>query len=360
LITYLKNHKITIILLFIILLFLFRDKIYLYIEITNFIDTKNNSSTIVAPVLDTKIILDKNIIYCATAQMAWNSLYNDVIKETIEIENQPWYVEKLNNLVNLPPQISQDAFVALSGFGKDDIIEKIKKELIKKFNEVPSIIKFPQVNPTDIIAFSYLKKILNFKEKYGTFYTDMIFNNKITKVKAFGYNNLSDRDQSASLKKQVKLLHYTRNSDFIMELITTSANDVCILSTLKPEDTLINTYNKIIALTSSGVELVNRDIETLVVPKINFDIEHAFEDIVGKNFKNINFKEYKISKAVQRILFKLNENGARIESYFIHSMEKGTPYKLKIKGPFTMFFKDKSATYPYFMIYCGNDELLER
>lgn len=359
-IIYIKKNKIKIILFLIILLLLFRDKINLYIETTNFINTKTNGSTIVTPVLDFKIAPDKNIIYCATAQMAWNSLHDDIIKETIEIENQPWYVEKLNDLTGLPPQISQDAFVALAGFGKDNIIEKIKEELIKKFKEVPGIIQFPNINTDDLFAFSYLKKVLDFKEKFGTFYSNMIFNNKTITVKAFGFEGLVGRNEGIYLKKQIKLLHFSKNG-FILELITMSEKDACILSTIKPEDTLKSTYDKIIILINNNTNrIINSDIGTLVIPKINFDIEHYYEDIVNKKFKNLNFKKNTLTCIIQCINFKLNERGARIESYNLLRTMTGDPLNLKVNGPFTLFFKDKSATYPYFMAYFGNDKLLEK
>ena len=191
-INYIKKHKklAIIFIFFFFLVFLLWNKITLYIETVNIINTQNNASTMVTPVLDTKIEPDKNLIYCSTAQMAWNSLHNDIIKETIEIENQPWYVDKLNALVNLPPQITQDAYVALAGFGKDNIIERIKSELTKKFNAVPNI-QFPRIGSNDIFAFSYLKKVLDFKEKFGTFYSDLTFNNKTATIKSFGFKKTS-------------------------------------------------------------------------------------------------------------------------------------------------------------------------
>ncbi len=289
--------------------------------------------------------------------MAWNSLRKDVIKETIEIENQPGYVDKLNVLSNLPPQISQDAFVALAGFGKDNVTEKINEEFKNKFNAVPDI-PFPIINENDIFAFSYLKKILDFKEKFGTFYAKMKFNDKSTTVKAFGFEGLRRRNEGEALKRQINLIYYSENG-FILELITESPDDTLILSTLKPEDTLINTYNKITSFINIKGER-NTDIQTLVIPKISFKIYHSFEDIVGKNFKNLNFKQYTFASALQFIDFKLNEKGARIESYTFFYSSTGDPLKLKVEGPFTLFFKDKNAIYPYFMAYFGNEELLER
>lgn len=360
---YLKKYiKLIIVILGLLVLFYsLEDKIALYFDAVNIINTEINSSTLIAPVLETKIDPDKNLVYCYTAQMAWNCLHNNIIKETIEIENQPWYVEKLNQYVNLPPQISQEAYVANAGFGKD-IIEKIKNELIKKFNIIPKAIIFPQINDNNIFAFSYLNKILDFKEKFGTFYSTMKFSNKSIKVRAFGFEGLRNSDEGIELKKQINLL-YAKNG-FIMELITTSEKDVMIISTVKPEDNLLKTYYKINALINDPQnphKKGGRDyIQTVIIPKINFEIETHFKELTGKNMKNSKFKQYFIADAFQYIKFKLNERGARIESYFKIEMQMGDPLKLIVNGPFTIFIKDKTSTYPYFMAYIGNDDLLEK
>lgn len=359
---YLKKYiKFIIILILLVSVYSLRDKIALYFDVVNIIDSETNSLTLIAPVLETNIDPDKNLVYCSTAQMAWNCLHNNIIKETIEIENQPWYVEKLNQHVNLPPQISQDAYVANAGFG-NNIIEKIKEELIKKFKIIPQAISFPKINDNDIFAFSYLNKTLDFKEKYGTFYSTMIFNNKSIKVRAFGFENLTN-PESTELIKQIKILY--ANNGFIIELITTSENDNIIISTIKPADNLLNTYQKINALINDPENSFKKkngsvSIKTLKIPKINFEIKKQYKELCGKNFKNSKFKEFNVVEALQYIKFKLNERGARIESYFYEALTGDGSCELIINGPFTLFIKDKNSTYPYFMAYIGNDDLLEK
>lgn len=362
-----KYKKLFIIIIFIILFFYFYlDKITVNIETINVINTNSSSSTIVTPILDSKIELNNNIIYCSTAQLAWNSLYNDLIKETIEIENQPWYVNKLNNLVNLPPQISNDSYIALAGLGSDNIIQKINNELNKKFKNHTKI-EFPNINDNDLITFSYLQKILNFKEKFDTFYSEMTFNEVHSSIKSFGFIDLITNENNKKLKAQVKLLHYSKG-DFIIELISDSNSDRIILSTLKPESTLLETYNKIASLINSHINPKIRNtgydsymIDTLKIPKINFSIKHEFKELMNKRFKNEKYNEFYFANAIQHIKFKLNESGAKLESYSFFRMERSSAMStLIVKGPFTLIFLSKEAIYPYFMVYFGNSELFER
>ena len=363
-----KNFKITFVIFILITIFiyLYLDKITINIEKINIINTKLNPSTVITPVLDSKIYSNENIIYCSTAQLAWNSLYNDLLKETIEIENQPWYVNKLNDMIKIPQQISNDSYIALAGSGKDKIIDKIKTELTQKFPQTLNF-EFPKISDNHIIAFAYLIKNLNFKEKFDTFYSDMTFNNISRPIKSFGFINIISNKDNNSIKSQVKLLHFQKDNNFIIELITKSSADSILLSTIKPESTLLESYNHITSLINQSNKSLNQFndssdfIKTLKIPKINFSVKHEFIELKGKNFKNIKFKEYRFIDAFQYIKFKLNESGAQLESYSKFGTQGNSAISaLEVNGPFTLIIKSKNSLQPYFMAYFGNDDLLER
>ena len=52
--------------------------------------------TVIVPTLHTPIPPGKNVIWCASFQVAWNRLKDDVIKEPIRIENAEEVCERLN------------------------------------------------------------------------------------------------------------------------------------------------------------------------------------------------------------------------------------------------------------------------
>ena len=343
------------------------------------INTEISKNTIVTPVLDAKIELDKNLIYCSTTQIAWNKLCNDILKGTLEIENGPWYVSKLNELINELPQISEDSYVALAGFGKENIVEKIKDALLQKFNVLP-IIDFPDVGSNELLSFSYMQKSLDFETIFHPLKSYISLGTEEIKIKSFGfeYNSVS---HDSPLKKQVEMLYFDWSfgggqSAFIIELKTTSSIDEILISDVKPETTLIKTYNKIQELiqqykydcenfgVNKGMEYHSHGYQkkfmSLSIPKIKFNIIHVYKDLANKRFKNPNFSDNYIKQAVQNIQFSLNEKGARIKALASIGTKMGDPPRLEIHGPFVIIIKNRNSKTPYFMAYIGNDELLEK
>lgn len=87
-------------------------------------DSKGLRQTIVVPALDTPIPEGKNVIWCATFQMAWDRLKNDVIGEPVQIANAKDVAERLNDAVVTDADLPDGSYYAAAGFTKDGIAEK--------------------------------------------------------------------------------------------------------------------------------------------------------------------------------------------------------------------------------------------
>jgi len=351
-------------------------------------------STIITPFLDTKIEKDKNYIFCSTFQMAWNEACK-MLDEPIAINSIQSFVHKLNILINQPNLLTDDSYIAMAGFKKDNIIEKINQALKNKFKN-PPVVNAKLSNDYDILAYSYLNKKLLFKHKFENIKDGLLFSFGTIEVivSAFGINNYSSLKHENSAK-QIELLYWNDEIDnlpkgCIVNLKTLSQNDELIISSLPIEDTLIKTYGKIkdfinhkyenyltpdqlISLTKIKCSHSQNDsiiFSSFIVPKINFDILHSYDILKNKILDNrkllikLNLIDqfYFISEAIQYIKFKLNEDGAKLESYakIVLSIGKGFIIKtpLSINGPFIVYLKNKNSDYPYFMTYIGNNELL--
>jgi len=339
-------------------------------------------TTSIAPALECKIDEHKNLIYCSTFQMTWNSLYSDLIKETIEISSPPDYLEFINNHIKEKPCVSEDSYISMAGFIKEKIEKKINDKLANRFNESLSKlnISFDNLNPDDIVAFSYLFKKLNFKSKFEK--TNIYnFNNLNSNIKGVGIKFYLG-SVSNKLKNQLKILycksrHNSLPNGFIIKLITDSDSDEIIISTLKPEKDLLKSYEKIDDfinrrydkyLTNKDSNVIPKDYEdfwghgsSLAIPKINFKILHSFNELVNNYFKNKNFNQYKISQALQFIFFNLDEQGVILKSYSMLLSSGASlegPKNFIVDCPFIIYLKNQSSTYPYFMAYICNDELL--
>lgn len=336
------------------------------------------AATKITPALDCWIEEGKNLIFCSTFQMAWNEMCNKYAEGTLEIEKAPDYVEKLNALYRQEPLLTDEAYIAMSGFGKDGIVEKVNKAVREKFknlnkDELPPEFNY-KLGSNEIMTFAYLFRELSFQNVFEkTDPIEMTIDGKIFPASAFGTISRHDKD----IEDQYKVLYLNRDqqnqhnsAEVVLRLVTTSPYDDLIISTVPVKKTLKETYENIQRLISPQNAINNhyldRDhkFDSLSIPKINFNILHEFKDLCGKEIFNKSLKNYNprnyVGASVLKIAFLLNERGAKIMSYATFFM-KGASIEdntCTIKCPFVIYIKDKSKEAPYFMAYVANEEIL--
>ncbi len=322
------------------------------------VDSETLKSTKLTPVLDTPINTDENLIFCSTFQTAWNELCNKYIKGTLEIEEAPDYVEKLNALYKQQPQLSDDSYLAMSGTGKEKILDKINEAVIKKFGplnngELLPKLKF-HLKQKDVILFAYLFKNIEFKTPFEiTFHGGMFRNNKVFYYETFGFKSdycgTNDHDYS----DQFSVLYYkdAKKIETIIKLIYKSVNEEIIISTIPTGSTLEESYNLIVKTINSNINIQQPKVCNLSIPKLNFNIIHNYKNIIDKKLLNKTLYNYKIKKVIQKTGFYINKGG-----YRRNITETGD--SLIISCPFIIYIKDKSKDKPYFAAYVANPEIL--
>ncbi|MDD5022114.1 MAG: hypothetical protein PHR82_08330, partial [Endomicrobiaceae bacterium] len=318
------------------------------------INTDELKQTEVTSYLQKKITNGKNLIYCSTFQLAWNVLWDGLIKEPIKLSGTPKIQNMLNERLTNKEDISDNAYIAMVGFDADGIVEKIDDALLKKFNNKKGCgIKLS--NPSDFLAYSYLFKNLEFKNKFEEL-NDTYFNGK-TKVKTFGIKTFSDAS------RQVKILDYTDDNNFILKLESKSENDEIILAKIEPKETLLSTVDYVLQQIKNKKPMGLGTQDILQIPKFDFDILKEYSELTNRDFLNKNFREYFIAKAFQGIKFKLDEKGVVLESYAgiigVKSVHINNDIKrLIFDKPFLFCLKEKNAKYPYFVMWVDNAELM--
>jgi hypothetical protein len=377
------------------------------------ISSKNLKATKITSVIDENIKNNENLIFCSTFQMAWNEMCNKYAKGTLEISNAPNYVDKLNALFKQPALLERESYIAMAGFGKDNIVQKINNTVKKRFghlnpDELPPRFDF-YLLPYDIMTFAFLYKNLEFVNYFDTVEAILMHNDeKSFYANAFGSKAINMDDD---LRKQVKVLYYNNyetveitmpdgskkidkkiifRSDFeinnnenikngpegtIISLISKSKNDEIIIATIPVEKTLKDTYLKInkIIFDQSQKKIINNNfnniLSLLAIPNLKFNIIHRYEELIGKSVTNKTLKKYytegfAISEAIQKISFNLDRKGAKLSSYafclFLGYVEiKTNKYNIIVKCPFVIYLKHKNKNEPYFMAYVNNEEVLE-
>ncbi len=325
------------------------------------VDSKDLKNTIITAHLEEKIVPGKNIIYCSTFQLAWNELRDDIIKEDIRLEDEPPMVAILNKKLTTKADISQDCYIAMAGFGKDDILRKINQALKAKFrHDAPTVTA--RLRPDSIYAYGFLLKNLRFATPFERLKKPVRFRcpSGPIDVRAFGIEEHSPRTRTrAKMAKQVRILAYDYNTDeCVVRLASKSPHDEIVLARVDARQTLMETIRSLQRMIEGGQSQPLHHDDTLQIPKLDFDIRHSYSQLLGKFLLNAGFTTYYIYKARQDVRFRLNEKGAMLKSQAEIQLESQGMNKLAFDGPFLLYLKEKQAKLPYLAIWVDNPEIL--
>jgi hypothetical protein len=325
-------------------------------------------NTTVISHLNEEIKTGNNLIYCSTMQLAWNELC-DYFKGDILFRSNAEAMKaasELNKKSFNKTDLNQNSFIALADLVGNDIISKIAKELKERFNET-SKCDFSQLEPDDVLAYAFLLKVLEFEHKFENIENFQFSGGfkKPTSIEAFGIKKAKINDVS----EQVKILYWNGPSDFVIDLKTKSGEFIT-LAKMKPEETLQKTYEKVVNnISKSHTDYLRKD-EILKIPKISFDLEHHFNEMVGQDIyiskdNNPEHSGYYVGDAVQFIKFDLNEEGAKLRSeaailcYRCKSFQANTPREFIFDSPFMICLKQTKDAAPYFVSWVENTEILK-
>jgi hypothetical protein len=325
-------------------------------------DSTELRSTIITPHLEQEIFPGKNVIYCATFQLAWNELRDDIIGEDIRLINGPAMAPVLNKKAFTKNDLSDSSYVAMAGFGRDDIVEKINKELQQKFAK-----KAPKVEeelvPDSILAYAFLFKELEFSTPFEKLEDPIYFSTDDGKIElqAFGIDEFyPDNKTHKKLSSQVEIYSYDWDSgEIIIGLKSKLENDEIVLAKIQPKENLLNTYQAVAdKIDNSEMGRIEYK-ETLGIPKFDFDIKHEYQDLLHKYLLNPGFTDYFIAKARHDIRFKLSEAGALLKSEAKIAVESVAENRAFVfRPPYLIYIREKNSQVPYLAIWVDNAELL--
>ncbi len=334
-------------------------------EFRQAVDSALLKNTTIDPVLDKAFRPGKNIIYCATFQLAWNLLQDSLIKEPLLLDNNPREASLLNQQLFTKKFLDPASYYAALGRLTPDFLTRINRALKKKFGKnAPPPVREP-ISQEAFLAYAYLFKNLKFWKAFQEL-APLSFNYQqvSTKVAAFGISRATPRGPTAALTKQIKVLDYQGNDNFIIKLISQEPNEEIILARVKPETTLLKTFQKVNQRieTTNYYETSLNEGEILKIPKIGFYIKHSYSQLENRQLRNKGWQGWTITKAMQWTRFQLNQKGATLKSEArIIATKCFMPLKKRefiFNKPFLIYLKEKSAPYPYLALWIANPEVL--
>jgi hypothetical protein len=325
--------------------------------------------TIITPHMEAQIDSTNNILYCASFQMAWNKMRDQVIKEDIRLEDDPLTSRRLNRNLLSNSDISSGAYIAEAGELSQELVERINNELREKFGEQDFKLPQEKAGHRQIVAYAFLYKNLEFPTKFEKLTEPVAFaaSGDLTPVKAFGVESFKYSTRlHEKISEQVTVFDYRNENDFILSLASKSADDQIIMAKITPGRTLLETYATVARRIGNAKRSYMGEEETLRIPKIDFDLTHSFRELESKRIMNNGWEGWFIARAVQDTRFKLDETGAVLKSRsFLFAMKEEAPApgdqkprKFIFDKPFLIYMKQKIGKYPYFVLWTNNPELM--
>lgn len=385
-------------------------------------DGKPLTKTVVTAVLDHPIGEGKNVVWCASFQLAWNALM-DMAGEPIVLQPRSPLAEALNerrvDKACLPP----GSVVAEAGLVADGILPRIRQALAKTFGDSVK----PRLLPADgelpdaaVVAYAYLCRNLRFRTPFARLDSRPFVpasqparkraDAEPQRVRFFGIEDYEPSDaRHKALAEQVDILWHCFDvhmeqgqitQRFVIELKTASKDDRLVLARIESAATLAETIRRCLAHVTAAttrptaeaaqrklMEATQRadaaewdpaqtlqeflaavsaqprlmDEEDLAVPVMDFDLEKAYAQLHGRvaRCKDSRIDGKPVVEAKQGIRFRLNEKGAELESEASLTLFGDVPERrFSFAQPFLLMMLAKGASQPFLAMWIGNDELL--
>jgi hypothetical protein len=327
--------------------------------------------TVLVPTLDTPMPDGKNVIWCASFQLAWNEFRDDVIGEPVQIKGAQEIADRLNASTITGTVLEPADYYAKAGFIEDDIVEAIERDMAARFPDVPK----PDIPVSDItvaVAYAYLQADAEFKYAFDDYDRQWLFGD--VPVRAFGVFGRKRGRVPNALRAQVQVLYCSTGSEdsassedeFIIDPCRHTMPYQIILARVARQATLAETLARVndaiarMDVAPDGGELVEGS--TLLVPSIRWRLEHRFREIEGtdKPLLNRGHEGNWLGVALQRIDFDLLRTGARLRSEAVVLEEKRAESRRRFvfDRPFLIIMRTRGTTEPFFVMWVDNAELL--
>jgi hypothetical protein len=307
-----------------------------------------------------------NGLWCATLQMAWDALGREVLKGAPDLG--PPAAADLAAGMNARPfpleALDPAARVVAAGRKGDGVLERIAKEGMEKFGRKLPEMEIALARPDDVLAYAFLLKDLPFEHPFETIRGGVVFPGAKGNVGAFGVNADSKSKELESILDQVRVLFDTgtgHGREFAIGIRPKGGKDLLTLAVVKPGASLEETWKRMAALSSKSTPGALEPGRDLQVPKIHFDLLHSFEEFAGAPVRNEGFKDYVVTRAVQSVLFRLDEAGVLLKSEAAVLLEKGEPPPGYVfDRPFLVALRQEAADRPYLLLWIANPDLFPK
>lgn len=314
--------------------------------------------TKITPVMGEALPHGKNVLWCATFQMAWDAAAVD-FGGPIRLVPASNLAAALNrNPFDRRWVDARSVFVA-QGKVKDDVLARIDdgmrnltgggSKLVKRLISSPA--------PDDLVFFAGLQKDLEFPQPFGKLGTWKLGTRK---VPWFGFT--PEQENTGPLHQQVRVHHYAAGNDFVIELVARTPDDRILLAKLPAKPKTVGEMGRNVLKRLRADAPHAGDADLLAVPNVVAEESEEFAQLEGRRVAGTDLT---LRKALQTIDFHMDEKGVKLRSEaavtFGCSAAPHIDRRLMVLDPpFAIVMKRKNAPHAYFMAWLANADLLGR
>ncbi len=339
------------------------------------ISTRELKATEVVLTLDTPLAKSGSAVWCATFQVAWNHLRDDVFHEPLKVANAEDVVDRLNQSPVTNDVLPAGTYYAAAGRHSDGVVEKIQREMAKRFPSA-GVPGFEET--TGFVTYSYLESVVRFTTPFSNTRRPIRFrgsSGRIHRVAGFGVYEGRDFDLAAKQAAQVKVLFVESEKEgsggsamksFAVDLTADQSRQQVLLAVMPRAGSLQETLDELDRRISQWNpregERKLSVVDRLAIPNVVFHLEHQFAELQGKEKAILNPGEFRglfIMQAQQSIRFRLDRSGAVVASDS-NVAAAAIPRLFVVDRPFLIAIRKRSEKHPYFVAWIDGAELLEK
>lgn len=311
----------------------------------------------IVPTMDDKITTDSS--WCATFQLVWNDMKNEIVKTDVVFNPQLEMVENLNKETFKENMISNEYYFKTYGLKTKKLKEEIEKGIKEKFNQTSDILDdfdwsneaLDNPNSSDIrryFFYTMLYREFEYKSKFSIL--DNAKFGEYEDVKYFGVN----KNSKEKVREQIEVLFYNSKNDFAVK-IKTKNNDEVIFYKNPEGETFREIYDNMMKKTNEYEGSISfSENDFFMAPILSFNVKREYKELENKEFGTADGNIAMIEKAIQSIKFSLDETGGKVkseagvDSWKTTSMagEDKTRY-FNVNDTFALFLKEEKRDVPY-------------
>jgi len=312
--------------------------------------------TVVTPVMNEAIPTGKNVLWCATFQMAWDGACRK-FGRPLQLQPKCKLADSLNQQTFDPSWVDAASVFTTEGRVNEEVLKRIDEGVRNKAGHTSKLVKELEKSsaPDDLVFYAMLHKELKFETPFGK-----LGNWKLgsRSVPWFGFT--PEQKNTGKLRQQVKVHHHAAKNDFVIEILADKTGDQLLLAKLPSPPESPGAISKAVlarlkndAPTAGGADL-------LAVPNVILEESAEFSELQGKK---VAATPLILMKALQTIDFRMDEKGVKLDSeaaisFGCSAQHHVVPRLMVLTPPFALIMKRKDAPQPYFVAWFGNTDAL--